>query len=1127
MLRRLIAVLILLITAAACVAVDAAIALSPGQLSKRLRKEARNVIAAPLDFESARFSFSDGLVIRGLQIGEPKKPAIAVRKATVRVNLWPLEVTEVVIEGPKVFLRVNPDGSTNFADLLAPQPAGTQAGGMKIPTIEVTGGEITAEAQLSPDDTVRATLREVSGSVRPDPASGRMVVSVHMLSTAMKQMSAEGSMTPDLNDGEFVVTVPSVEIASVEPVLPKEGRKLLKDLQLDGKLSLEARFAVTDGKVSFGATAKSLGCTAMYREFPALIEDVRGTVKVTSKGVQLIGITGCSYGNPVGMVGLIEFGDSTPRIELDIVAKGLKVSDELLATIPASERKVIKDFAPRGSADIRANIVKPAGSYKPLITVQVDVRGEASIAYFEFPYRLENLTGTLLITPERVEVRDVTSIMGSQEVVGSGHVVPSEDGLEVAVKIRGRRVRIDKHLREALTEDDREVWDLFSPSGTANLAVSINSPADAEEVSIGVEVLLDGFANVTPESFPVQISGITGTFSIVPEGGVRLTSVHGRAAGGEVRVADTEIPRGETSEASIDAVFSDVGLGRDMVNALASAIGENLEDLSAGGRTCGEIHLHRPEGSKEFALTGKVSVEDGWLVHKAFPVKTHDLRGTLHIKPGGYYLRSLTGKAAGGDLEAWGELLELPGEKQKLRLRIEGFGVLADGELRKSLPEDLHSTWDDFKPYGRADVAIWLDGLMPFEDMKKTLKLHLRDVSGSYSGFPYDVSGIAGDVRVDIDTGNVRIKDLRTADGRVTLSGTVLNDGNRTITNLDVVAREVTLDKVLRDAMPDEIKALWKDLELGGKASGKVKMRIDQTGEEEPVIDYDIELKPEDAQMEGGIPFRKLKGKVTFKGHVSAEGEHTLKRGLIQLRDFTASGLPVTWISIPVKLTEDYVTLKPITGRMANGTLSGLLKILFDKDSTFAGEFELKGASVRLAAQQLFGEKMDKTTGRANAWIRLQGKGSDDSSLRGKGEIRLSKSNLWEVPFFSALVKALSLGAVPSVDFTESYAHFRIKGDKLHFTEVRFRSPVMNLDGDGTLTFDGKIDFTFKISLISSILKFDPTGILHKIVSTVEGHLFAVRATGTAKKVLVEVAPKSVLDALKALEKKDKPEEDK
>ena len=63
MIKRLIAILVLFLTAATCIVVDGAIALSPGQLDKRLRLEAGRLIALPFDFESVRFSFSEGLTV--------------------------------------------------------------------------------------------------------------------------------------------------------------------------------------------------------------------------------------------------------------------------------------------------------------------------------------------------------------------------------------------------------------------------------------------------------------------------------------------------------------------------------------------------------------------------------------------------------------------------------------------------------------------------------------------------------------------------------------------------------------------------------------------------------------------------------------------------------------------------------------------------------------------------------------------------------------------------------------------------------------------------------------------------------------------------------------------------------
>jgi hypothetical protein len=392
-------------------------------------------------------------------------------------------------------------------------------------------------------------------------------------------------------------------------------------------------------------------------------------------------------------------------------------------------------------------------------------------------------------------------------------------------------------------------------------------------------------------------------------------------------------------------------------------------------------------------------------------------------------------------------------------------------------------------------------------------------MAGKYVEFPYQVYGVAGEARVDIDKGKIDLKDVHTKDRSITLNGTILTNDERTVTDLHVEARSLKLDKALRDSMPEEVLALWKDIELEGVSSGTVKLHLDQLADGDPAVKYDILLRPESASMYAGFPLKKLKGKVTLRGRITPEGDHTLERGLVQLSDFEVNGLPVTWASSLLELTDESLTVAPITGRMANGTLLGKVKVLFDEDSSYSGIFSLKDASVKLAAEQLFGEKMEKTTGRAEASITFKGKGSDESSLTGDGKLKLSKSNLWEVPFFSKLVKALSLGAVPSVDFTESYGEFKIKGEKLVFNKVYFHSPILNLDGAGELSLDGKISFTFKITVFSNWLsKIDPTGLSSWVLKIVEGELNAVRATGTAKRVVVQLGPKKWLDALKMLE---------
>jgi hypothetical protein len=1121
MLRRLTALIVLFLAAAGCLLADALVALSPGQLARRLRSQLKEYLAAEFDFESVAFSFSDGLVIRGIKIGNTDLPALAAKRITLRIDLWEQQVNKILIEEPSAFVCVKEGGATNFDHILRPRRG--EAAPAALPKIEVRQGTLEVQVEFKPGDIVEAMLENINAGLKPGSAGGAAIVAL-AAGRELGNVQAAGTLSPDMKAMNMRARADGVELGRLKALLPKDAVAVLDDLQLDGKVDLSAGLRVLGGKVDFEAAAKSLGCTAKYRKFPLPLCEIAGTVRIEPGELRLVDFSGNAFGNPFTMQGKVSLGHPKPRAELEIVAPGLRASEEILQSMLEKESRIIREFSPEGSADVTVRVLAGEEMPEPRVSVLVDVKGDASISYHEFPYRLEKLKGTLLITPERVEIRDITSSTDGQKVTGSGCILPSGDGVVVDVAIMGEDVRIDEKLRTALTEEDREVWDTFRPSGTAGVQVRITSPADNERVRVAAEVLLDGHASALPTAFPLAVSGLKGRMRFSSEGPVELIGIRGSASGGTVEVADTSIPPGENSEASINVSFSGVSLGEDVVEALASAVEEDLSDLQAGGSLSGRVSLHREEGAEDFTLSGEVILKEGWMTHGELPLKAEKLAGRLILKPDRYDLRCLTGRIAGGRLEAWGEIRRQENGKDRIRLRLEGFEMVADQNLESKLPEDIRATYREFQPYGSFDAAVWLDGTTPLsEGVRKILKLRLRDMACKYAQFPYQVYGVAGEARVDIDEGKIALKDLHTKDRSLTLNGAILTDKRRTATDLHIEARSLALDKALRDAMPEEVLTLWKDIELEGVSSGTVTLHIDQLADGEPAIEYDILLKPEDASLHAGFLLEKLKGKVTLTGRVTPEGRHILKRGLVQFSDFTVSGLPVTWASSLLELTDESLTVAPITGRMANGTLLGTVKVSFDKDTTFSGMFDLKDASVKIAAQQLFGEKMDKTTGRAEASITFKGKGSDESSLTGDGKVKLTRSNLWEVPFFSKLVKALSLGAVPSVDFSESYGKFKIEGGKLIFSKVYFHSPILNLNGAGELSLDGRMSFTFKITVFSNWLsKIDPTGLSSWVLKIVEGELNAVRATGTAKKVTIQLGPKKWLDTLKLFESSEK-----
>ena len=74
----------------------------------------------------------------------------------------------------------------------------------------------------------------------------------------------------------------------------------------------------------------------------------------------------------------------------------------------------------------------------------------ATIKCEYFPVTLRGVKGTVLATPQRVEIKDLASRHGAASVSVSGVIVPSKAGHDVTLKLSGANLPIDKELIAAL-----------------------------------------------------------------------------------------------------------------------------------------------------------------------------------------------------------------------------------------------------------------------------------------------------------------------------------------------------------------------------------------------------------------------------------------------------------------------------------------------------------------------------------------------------------------------------------------------------------------------------------------------------------------------------------------------------
>lgn len=164
MLRKLTRGLLVVFLAAVFVLTAASLALrfalNPALLEQQIVERLRDATGRDAGFAQASAGLFSGLVIKDFYLPDPapsELESVTCGRALIGVSLWDLlrqelTVQSVSLRGPHVELVIEPDGSTNFADILA----------------RLRGEPVSAESpQTGGSDVPNLPPPEVSGSRRP------------------------------------------------------------------------------------------------------------------------------------------------------------------------------------------------------------------------------------------------------------------------------------------------------------------------------------------------------------------------------------------------------------------------------------------------------------------------------------------------------------------------------------------------------------------------------------------------------------------------------------------------------------------------------------------------------------------------------------------------------------------------------------------------------------------------------------------------------------------------------------------------------------------------------------------------------------------------------------------------
>ncbi|MFH1422988.1 MAG: hypothetical protein ABIH42_09795, partial [Planctomycetota bacterium] len=263
-------------------------------------------------------------------------------------------------------------------------------------------------------------------------------------------------------------------------------------------------------------------------DFPVLLNSITGKIVIIpGSGVMLQKIQG-KIGNGDIFVKDTTIGKpGAKELKIECLLKSIPVNDSLMSAVSYASKSDFFFLQLDGLADAELLLHKNSPEEKMNFLCNLNLR-DLSAVYKGIPLKITGLNGYLEVSPQGLRIRSLRGKAESGTALIWGEVLKgrksteraSDNNINVEDEKTSLRLNIELHkiplnetLRNALTTELRDVYDLFSPSGYATIAVKIVNTEG--RITSFIDLKLEN-SSIKYKDFPFRLSGLYGRVKIAP-----------------------------------------------------------------------------------------------------------------------------------------------------------------------------------------------------------------------------------------------------------------------------------------------------------------------------------------------------------------------------------------------------------------------------------------------------------------------------------------------------------------------------------------------------------------------------------------------------------------------------------
>ncbi|MCX5655668.1 MAG: hypothetical protein NTY65_13600 [Planctomycetota bacterium] len=1093
-----------------------------------------DLLGTDVRISHATFTWSEGLVLKNLRIipsseklgilpPPPKdEPLLVAQQVDLRITPLSLlllspQVTEIVVHRPQINLILWNEAKWNFQALARTRPL--EAGIKMRPVVAMEEGMLKIERRIG-GETVYSHQMIVSGLLMPsetDPDMFRFQTDVK--SQTVQLAVASGLIDARTGSLKFEGQASNVVLnEELYRSLPPEAQRIWDRFELTGagnSVNVKILFDEKEG-YHLAADLTGVSFTHEYKGLKYRFENLTGRCSFSSASrLQLSGIQGLVNGTPMRLDGEVS-GFDQPHLVMDLSVQADHVdfegSRELLVGVAPQMEALYTTYRPRGQVDVALRARRPDPD------APLDVSGTAAcrdveMTYAEFPYPLDRMHGTVQFGPEGFETRDLEGRHGQAVVRLEGWVKNPGPTMEAQMQIHASRLALDEDLRAALRPEQRNIYDQYAPSGTADADVAVYQPPRANtppEVAVHLAFLNCQFKAV---QFPYLLTETTGEVNIWSDR-TEILDVRGRHGPATVTISGEVLtPQdGAPEQVKLKVSGRDVSLDDDLRQALPERDRATLEafHLSGVADIEGAVTSGAEAGSPlDYDLD--IRMRGVRMIYEPFPFQAEQMTGRLRLSKGTCRIDSLVGYNSGARIEARGWIEQKP-DDYAMDLTLNGTDVVLGEPLRGALGPEMRTVWSHLSPCGRVDVLAHLEKAFgPDETIRHHVWVTARDAQATLDVFPYPLEHVTG--QLEFQGSEVLLHDIKARAGLAEfgVGGRIAYGKEGPDLDLTIRTKGLRMEGPLRDALPGPFRKAFDIVHPTGRVDLNItRLRFRSTGPEGAEAVWSGTAILDEVGATLGVKVSGVVGTAELDGRwaadkVAIQGKMRIQQGKIADKDISE-----TRLVIEKSASANTVSIKNVEGEFYGGRLEGFASIRLEPTTRYAMSMTAAGVDFERLLREGFRLEHNMSGGKMRATLGLWAKGPDAQAVEASGYADVTDAKLYELPPLVRVMNALRLAPADQAAFEKGRVLYFVRGKRLYLGDIRLEGQAVSLYGTGIMEPDGKLDMTFMLGKRND----DPLiPALAELAEGIRKELAVVIVSGTLAEPQVEVRTLSGLTA--------------